>query len=137
MRIVGGLLLVLLALADSAPAATPVVRATLRTSTPTPVVDEPWRWTVVVKDARGRPFAARMRLQILFGGVVVGCWKGTEMTQCSGANSGTWIRFRGKRTGILTWPAQSVGVELTFRAVVSVGTKTVRLRAPVMVQPKP
>jgi hypothetical protein len=136
MRIVGVLLLALLALAHSAPAATPVVRATLRTSTATPVVDEPWRWTVAVKSASGKPLAARMRLQILFSGVVVGCWKGTAMAPCSGANSGTWIRFRGKRTGILTWPAQSVGVTLTFRAVVSVGTKTLRLRAPVTVQPK-
>jgi hypothetical protein len=137
MRIVGLTLLALaLVLATSAQSATPAVRATLRTSSPTPVVDEPWRWTVVVKNARGRPLAARMRLQILFGGIVVGCWKRTAMTQCSGANSGTWIRFRGKRTGVLTWPAQSTGVKLTFRALVTAGRKTIRLKAPVTVQPK-
>ena len=132
-----GLALAALALAASAVGASPVVKATLRTSSPTPVVDEPWRWTVVVKDARGKPLAARMRLQILFGGLVVGCWKGTAMTQCSGATAGTWIAFRGKRMGVLTWPAQSLGVKLTFQAVVAVGKKTLRLRAPVTVHAKP
>jgi hypothetical protein len=119
-----------------ASASTSAVRAKLTTSSPTPVVDAPWRWTVVVKDARGKPLEARLRLQILFGGLVVGCWKGTAMTQCSGANAGTWIAFRGKRSGVLTWPAQSLGVKLTFQAVVRAGTKTVKLRAPVTVQPK-
>lgn len=76
-----------------------------------------------------------MRLQILFGPTVVGCWKGTAMTQCSGANAGTWIVFKGRRTGIITWPAQSLGIKLTFQAVVVAETKTLRLRAPVTVRP--
>ena len=125
-----------LVLTASAPAATPVVRATLRTSTATPTVDDPWRWTVVVKDAKGRPLAAKMRLQILLGTLVVGCWKGGSMVQCTGATSGSWLAFKGTRRGVLTWPAQSVGVKLTFQAVVRAAGKTVRLRAPVKVQPK-
>ena len=125
-----------LALSASAIAATPSVRATLRTSSPTPTVDDPWRWTVVVKDAKGKPLAAKMRLQILLGTLVVGCWKGTAMTQCSGANSGTWIAFKGARTGVLTWPAESTGVKLTFQAVVTAGGTVLRLRAPVTVRPK-
>jgi hypothetical protein len=136
MRRAAAALVALLAVAGAAAAATPV-RATLRTGTPTPVVDEPWRWTVVVKDSRGRAVAARMRLQILFAGTVVGCWKAGAIAQCSGANSGAWISFRGKRTGVLMWPAESVGVTLTFRAIVVVGRQTVRLRSPVTVQPKP
>jgi hypothetical protein len=127
---------VALAVASSAVAATPAVRATLKATTPTPVVDDPWQWTVVVRDAKGKPLAAKMKLQILFGNLVVGCWKGAAMTQCTGANPGTWIVFKGRKTGTLTWPAQSVGPKLTFQAVVSVGTKTLRLRTPVTVQPK-
>lgn len=129
-------LLVTLAAVSSVVAATPVVKASLATSTPTPVVDEPWRWTVVVKDAKGKPLPAKMKLQILLGTLVVGCWKGTAMTQCTGANAGTWIPFRGKKTGTLTWPVLSVGQKLTFQALVVGGGKTLKLRAPVAVQPK-
>lgn len=131
------ILIVALVLGTSASAAaTPTVKATLRTSSPTPTVDDPWRWTVAVKDAKGKPLVAKVRLQILLGTLVVGCWKGAAMTQCSGANSGTWIAFKGLRTGVLTWPAQSVGVKLTFQAVVAAGGTILRLRAPVTVQPK-
>jgi hypothetical protein len=125
-----------LVLTASAPAASPAVKATLRTSTPTPTVDAPWRWTVVVKDGKGKPLAAKVRLQILLGTLVVGCWKGGAMVQCTGASSGSWIRFKGTRRGALTWPAESVGVKLTFQAVVAAAGKTIRLRAPVKVQPK-
>jgi hypothetical protein len=77
-----------------------------------------------------------MKLQILLGTLVVGCWKGTAMTQCTGASAGTWIPFRGKKTGTLTWPVLSVGQKLTFQALVVAGGKTLKLRAPVAVQPK-
>ena len=128
--------LVMLAATASAVAATPVVKASLTTGTRTPVVDEPWRWAVVVKDAKGKPLPARMKLQILLGTLVVGCWKGAEMTQCTGANAGTWIPFKGKKTGTLTWPVASVGPKLTFQAIVVAGAKTLKLRSPVTVQPK-
>ena len=128
------LVLAALVLAASASAAAPV-KATLNASSPTPLVDEPWRYTVVVRDGSGKPIVAKMRLQILFGGLVVGCWKGGAMTQCTGATAGAWIKFKGKRTGVITWPAQSVGVKLTFQAVVVVATRTLRLRVPVTVQP--
>lgn len=125
-----------LVIASSAAASTSKVKATLTTGTPTPVVDQPWRWGVVVKDGKGKPLRAKMKLQIRLGTLVVGCWKGKEMTQCSGANPGTWLPFKGKRTGTLTWPAAAVGSRLTFQAVVVAGGKTLRLRAPVRVQAK-
>jgi hypothetical protein len=131
-----GLAVAVLALAASASAANPV-RATLTTSSTKPVVDQPWRFTVTVKNAAGKPAVAKMRLQILLGSTVVGCWKGTAMTQCSGANAGTWIVFKGKRSDVITWPAQSVGIKLTFQAVVVAAKRTVRLRSPVTVQPSP
>ncbi|HSF60180.1 MAG TPA: hypothetical protein VLA69_00650 [Gaiellaceae bacterium] len=117
-------------------AASTHVRAVLRTSSATPVVDEPWRYTVTVRSAAGKPLPARMRLQILVGTTVVGCWKGGEMAQCLDGSLGSWIVFKAKRTGVLTWPAQSVGVKLTFRAIVVAQKRTFRLRAPVVVQPK-
>ena len=40
------------------------VKATLRTSSPNPVVDQRWRWTVVVKDAKGK-LTARERIDLL------------------------------------------------------------------------
>src|SRR5712691_3525747 len=113
--------------------AAPPVKAVLVTSTPKPVVDQPWHWTVKVRTATGKALPARLRLQILLGDTVVGCWKGTAMTQCFGPRSGTWIPFRGKRTGVLTWPAQSLGVKLTFQAVVVVSGRRLKLRAPVTV----
>ncbi len=107
----------------------------LTTGTARPVVDQPWRWTVTARGRAGKPLAAKMRLQILLGSTVVGCWNGTAMVQCTGAGSGTWIRFRGRRTGLPTWPADSLGVKLTFQAVVVAGGRTRKLRAPVTVQP--
>lgn len=135
MRLVGfaiaGLVLV-----ASAAGASPV-RATLTTSSVKPVVDQPWRFTVSVKNSAGKPTAAKMRLQILVGSIVVGCWKGTAMMQCSGPNAGTWISFRGRRSDVITWPAQSVGIKLTFQAVVVAAKRTIRLRSPVTVQAAP
>jgi hypothetical protein len=118
----------------AAAAALNPVRATMSTSSTMPLVDTPWRYTIMVKNAAGKPLTARARLQILLGNVVVGCWKRTAMVPCTGANAGTWISFKGKRTGVLTWPAQSAGVKLTFQAVVVSGTRSLRLRAPVTVQ---
>jgi len=127
---------VVLALASSAAAASPI-RATMTTSSAKPVVDQPWRWTVTVKSAGGKPLAARMRLQILLGTTVVGCWKNGTMAQCLDGSLGQWITFKGKRSGVLTWPAQSLGVRLTFQAVVKAERQTWKLRAPVTVQPMP
>jgi len=126
----GALVLVL-----PATGATPPFKASLRTSTTTPVVDQPWHWTVVARDSAGKPLVARLRLQILFGSLVVGCWKGTAITQCSGATAGDWLPFKGVKRGTLTWPAQSVGTKLTFQAVVNARRTTVRLRSPVTVRP--
>jgi len=110
------------------------VRATMSTSSTTPLVDTPWRYTVVVKDRAGKALAAKMRLQVLSGSTVVRCWKHTRLVACQNAGAGTWISFRGKRTAVIRWPAQFAGMKLTFRAIVVSGTRSLRLRAPVTVQ---
>ncbi len=133
MRLLALTCVVVLAVAASATAAGPV-RATMSTSSTKPLVDTPWRYTITVRNQTGKLLPAKVRLQILDGTVVVGCWKRTAMVQCSGANSGTWIRFRGRRTATLTWPAQSAGVRVTFRATVVAAGQSLRLRAPVTPQ---
>jgi hypothetical protein len=110
------------------------VRATMTTSSKEPVADTPWRYTIVVKNADGRALPAKGRLQVLRGNLVVGCWKRTALVACSGATAGTWIGFKGKRTGVLRWPTRFAGAKLTFQAVVVSGTRSLRLRAPVTVQ---
>ena len=98
MRLLVVLCTAALTLAAPAAAASPV-RATMVTTSSTPLVDTPWRYTITVKDQGGKPLAAKVRLQILLGTLVVGCWKGSAMMPCSGASAGTWISFKGKRTG--------------------------------------
>lgn len=132
MRVLLVCLAALVAVAPAA-AASPV-RATLSASSTMPVAETPWRYVITVKDREGTPLAAKARLQILLGNVVVGCWKRTAMVACEGASAGTWISFKGKRTGRLTWPLQSVGVTLTFRAIVVAHGRSLRLRLPVRVQ---
>ena len=132
MRVLG-LALVSLVLATPAIAATPI-KAKLTTSTAMPVVDQPWRYTVAVKSATGVPLAARMKLQLLLGETVVGCWKAGAMVQCFGQTAGDWISFKGKRSGVLRFPAQSLGVKLTFQAIVKAERQTRKLRAPVTVR---
>lgn len=133
MRLVLCFCALALVLAGSAAAASPV-RATMSTSSTMPLADTPWRYTILVKDRAGKPLVARVRLQILLGPTVVGCWKGTSMVACSGAGAGTWIAFKGKRAGTLTWPAQAAGVKLTFQATVVAGGRSLKLRAPVTVR---
>jgi hypothetical protein len=122
-----------LALTATAAAGTNPVRASMTTSSTQPLVDTPWHYKIVVKDSAGRALAAKARLQILVGTLVVGCWKQTAIVQCSGANAGTWISFKGRRTGVITWPAQSAGVKLTFQATVVAAGRSLKLRAPVTV----
>lgn len=137
MPVMRGASLVLLALALAAPASAASaasISAKLTTSTRAPVVGETWRYTVVVRD-RGKPVAARMRIQILLGETVVGCWKRGALRQCVEGSLADWISFRGKRTGTVRWTAESIGARLTFQAVVRAGERTLRLRAPVRVRP--
>ena len=95
----------------------------------------PWRYTVVVKElAEGSLLAARMRLQVLDGTTVVGCWKRGRIRTCSGASAGTWISFQGRRTGVIAWQPRYAKLKLTFQAIVVANTPPLLLRAPVTVQ---
>jgi hypothetical protein len=125
-----------LVLVAAASAANPIT-ATLTTSTRQPLVGEPWHYTVAVKDRAGKQLAAKVRLQILDGKRVVGCWKSRAMVRCTGVRAGTWIAFKGKRSASIVWPAFPGTGRLDFRAIVVTGSRTLRLRAPVNVQARP
>lgn len=125
-------LLAAAALLVAAPASA-AVRATLTATTHTPKVGQAWRWTVVVTNASGTPVRAKARLQLVTFGMVVGCWKGGRMQQCSGAKAGDLLTFTGRKTGTIRWTAASRGVPLTLQAVVTAGGKTTKLRYAVKV----
>jgi hypothetical protein len=125
--------LVALVLSSSAAASGPV-RATMTTTSASPLVDTPWRYTISANDASGRALRATVRLQILHGALVVGCWKRTTIVRCRGANAGTWIPFRGTHSGVIRWPERAVGEKLVFLATVVAGDRSLRLRAPVRVR---
>jgi hypothetical protein len=133
VRSIAVVLLTAVLAAAPASAAQPGVSAKLTASAKAPAADEAWRWTVTVRNAAGDPMRAKLRLQVLLGGVVVGCFKAGAMAPCSGAAAGDLVPFTGRRTGVIRWPAQSRGVELTFQAIVVAASKTMRLRVPVKV----
>lgn len=126
-------ILALAVCAVSAGTAQAAVKVTLTSSTPRPKVGEAWRWTVTARDGK-QGVKARVKLQILLGETVVGCWKKGAMAQCAGKTAGDAIAFKGKRTGVLRFPAESAAAPLTFQAVVTVGKLTRRLRTPLRVQ---
>ncbi len=116
------------------PSAGAALRITLTAAPKAPAIGQAWRWTVAVRDGK-TAVPARVRLQILLGPTVVGCWKGGKMAQCAGAAAGDAIVFKGTRTGVIRWPAESAGVPLTFRVVVTAKGTTRRLATPVRVKP--
>ena len=88
----------------------------------------------VLSDHPVQPFPLGILVVNLAGTLVVGCWTQTAVVHCSGANAGTWISFTGKRTAVISWPAQSAGMKLTFQATVVAAGKSLQLRAPLMVR---
>jgi hypothetical protein len=116
-----------------APTAEAAVVTKLTATSHTPKVGQAWQWTVTATDG-GKPAGAKARVQIEVFGRVVGCLKGGQMKQCTGANAGDLMSFVGSKKGTIRWPAESRGVTVTFQAVVTAGGKTTKLRYPVTVK---
>ncbi len=112
--------------AGTATAAAPV-KATLSVTSKTPAVDMPWRWTVKTS-AGGKPAEATVKIQILLGGAVVGCWKGGKMQPCTGAKAGDPIPSKGTVSKPISWTTQSRNIPLVFQALVTAGGKTTTLK---------
>ena len=125
--LLGGLLVAALAgcgghAKTSAPAphkAKPAIRVRLLADTHRPRVGTPWHYEVRVTDVAGKPVAATVHLQILFGGVPVG-----QVGRHRVAN-GVWSETIGK-DGNVPFPARARGVRLVFEAVVTALGQTKR-----------
>jgi hypothetical protein len=91
----------------------PGPRVTLEAPTHRPEVGAPWPIAIRARDAAGRPLRAEVRYRFLLGGQVVA--------------RRSHYRFRGVFRDTLRWPARSLGVPLTFRAVVETPLGTRRL----------
>src|SRR5919108_2410497 len=87
-------------------------RAVLHAPTHHPRAGKPWLYSVRVTDLRGRPIRARIRMQVLFGGIPVGKVDGGKTFTFVG----TW---RGPKKAPLIWPARPRGATPTFEAGVT------------------
>jgi len=92
-----------------------------------PRVGRPWHYEVRVTDAAGRPVAALVHLQILFGGVPVGQVGRHRVA------SGVWRETIGTGRNA-PFPASARGQPLVFEAVVTARGQTVKADYPITVR---
>ena len=95
----------------------PAIRVRLTADSHHPRVGKPWHYEVRVTDAAGRPVAARIHLQILFGGAVVG-----QVGRHRVAN-GVWQETIGTGPN-QPFPARARNVPLVFEAIVTADGQT-------------
>jgi hypothetical protein len=97
----------------------PAIRVELSAQSHHPRVGKRWGYEVRVTDAAGRPVAASVHLQILFGGVPVG-----QVGRHRVVN-GVWRETLGA-PGNPPFPARARGQPLVFQAVVTAKGQTKR-----------
>jgi hypothetical protein len=85
-----------------------------------PVAGAPWPIVIRAQGPHGEPLRAEVRYQYLFAGAVVA--------------RRSHYRFKGVFHDTIRWPARSLGIPLTFRAVVTTPLGTRRLDYPVQVR---
>ena len=90
-----------------------------------PVVNKNWPITVTVTDLSGKPIAATLQMNVLFGGLQVGQ-----------IDNGKIYHFVGRHHENITWPARAVGTQLVLQSVIKVNGKTKKLLWPLSVVPK-
>jgi hypothetical protein len=100
-------------------AATRALVATLTAPNHAPKVNQNWPITVTAHDRAGRPVRAHVQYLFLFNGAVV-------------AKRSNYA-FTGVFHDNITWPANSVGLPLAFRALVTSAIGTKALDYPVRV----
>jgi hypothetical protein len=99
------------------------VRAMLRAPTHTPVVGKNWTYTITATDAAGHPLNGTVLSEFAFAGQVVG----REAPP-------THRLKHGRLRDVIQYPARSVGVPLTFYAVVETRLGKVTLKWPIKVR---
>ena len=95
----------------------PSFRIEILAATHRPRANAKWPVTIRVVDAAGKPLAARLKMQIVFGGSPVGSVDNGRVYRFTG----TWREQPGHE---ITWPKAAVGQPLTFRAVVTAAGRT-------------
>lgn len=102
---------------QTTPKQKPSIRVWLTAQSHHPRVGKPWHYQVTVTDAAGRPVAATIHLQILFGGVPVGQIGRHHVPD------GIWRETLGA-DGNPPFPARARGQPLVFQAVVTARGQT-------------
>jgi hypothetical protein len=95
------------------------VKVTISAPTHHPKVNAKWPVTVRVTNAAGKPIAATLTMNILFGGTQVGKVDNGRVYHVVG----TWREKPGQE---ITWPADSRGQALAFEAIVKADGTTVK-----------
>ncbi len=85
-----------------------------------PVAGAPWPIAIRARGPHGEPLRAEVRYQYLFAGAVVA--------------HRSHYRFKGVFHDTIRWPARSLGIPLTFRAVVTTPLGTRKLDYRVVVR---
>jgi hypothetical protein len=106
--------------AETGGQAAPRPTVTLSAPTHRPSAGAPWPIVIRAQGPGGRPLRAEVRYRFLFGGSVVA--------------RRSHYRFRGTFRDDIRWPARSIGIPLTFRAVVTTPLGTRNLDYPVRVR---
>ena len=102
-----------------------VFKATLTAPNHHPVVNEKWPIAVKVTNLADKPIAATVQMTVLFAGAQVGQ-----------VDNGKIYHFKGRHHEIITWPAASVGRQLTLQFVVKAGGMTKKILWPIVVTRK-
>jgi len=125
IALVVALVLVAVPVASARPVA--AIRVTLTAQDHHPRVGKPWSYSVVVKNASGKPVAAKIHLQILFGGFPVG------QIGVHRVKDGVWRETFGTGKNP-PFPASARGQALVFQAVVTAVGQTVKKNWPITVR---
>jgi hypothetical protein len=98
------------------------VRGAVTAADHAPKVNKLWSYSVHVTDAAGRPLSGTVEIQFVYQGQVVG----RDTPPSHPVTSGRWHDR-------ITFPSASIGMPLTFRAVVHTSLGTITLDWPIQV----
>jgi hypothetical protein len=105
----------------------PRIQVRLTADSHHPHVGKPWHYEVHVTDTAGRPVAARIHLQILFGDAPVG------QVGRHRVGNGVWQETIGAGAN-QPFPARALNVQLVFEAVVTAKGQTKKVDYPITVR---
>jgi len=99
------------------------VRGVLHAQNHAPKVNQSWRYSVTVTDSAGHPLSGRVDIEFAFGGQVVG----HDTPPTHPVANGRWH-------DTIQFPADAVGMPLTFQAVVHTRLGSITLDWPITVK---